>query len=162
MSSISLIYWQLNVNTVHRMMEAPLSREDLHSRIKIAITKQSNFTEMPCYLSKPGVWYQGNQCWEQAVCAFLFHSIGDIRHFHYGFWTVRYSQGVGRNLLPFSHCKMPMGSATRLKEKSLAFCFRFQKSSIDEWPTITMLHRSEDCRWGPVWKRCGLSQVFVK
>lgn len=47
-TSVSLIYKQLNVNTVHRMMGALLSREDLHACIKIVIIEPSNFTEMLC------------------------------------------------------------------------------------------------------------------
>lgn len=35
------------------MTGALLSREDLRSRVKIVITDQSNFTEMPRYLTEP-------------------------------------------------------------------------------------------------------------
>lgn len=159
--SVSLIYWQLNVNAVHRMTRAPLSREDLHSRIEIAITEQSNFTEMPCYLSKPVVWYQRSQCWEQAVCAFLFHSEKHIGHFHSRFWTVWYSQGVGWNLLPLSHCKT--GSATQPMEKSLASCFRFQNPLLMNGPSsqcCTDLKTAGGDNLREVW--AGVCEIEVK
>lgn len=49
-----------NMPTIGRrrteMTGAPLSGEDRHSCMKIAITEQSNFSVMPCYLHKPRVW----------------------------------------------------------------------------------------------------------
>lgn len=49
-----------NMPTIGRrraeMTGALLSREDRHSCMKIAITEQSNFSVMPCYLHKSRLW----------------------------------------------------------------------------------------------------------